>query len=67
MMCSAATGKRHPAEREYLAFLERQDQSAHYVKRSAEWLKEKYPGSVETLIPKMRVLYRQKIATQSQG
>lgn len=67
MRCSVAGGDRHPAEAEVLAFLERKDQTADYVKRSAEWLKDKYPGSAPAMLPKLRQLYRQKIATQSQG
>lgn len=55
-----ATGKSHPAEAEYLRFLQRQDQSSDYVRRSAEWIKDTYPGSVDTLLPKMRQLYKEK-------
>ena len=55
-----ATGDRHAAEAEYLQFLARKDQSSDYVRRSAEWIKENYPGSVATLLPKMRQLYKEK-------
>jgi len=60
MRSNVATGERHAAEAEYLQFLARKDQSSDYVRRSAEWIKGKYPGSVPTLIPKMRQLYKQK-------
>ena len=55
-----ATGDRHPAEAEYLRFLARPDQPSAYVKRCAAWVKATYPGSVATLIPRMRDLYTQK-------
>lgn len=58
---AAAEGRRHPNEANYLRFLSRDDQGADYVRRSADWIKENYPGSAPTLLPKMRELYRQKI------
>ena len=56
-----ATGKRHAAERELLAFLERQDQTADYVRRTAEWIKREYPGSAH-LLPRLRAIWREKSA-----
>lgn len=56
-----ATGRRHNGEAELLRFLERPDQTADYVRRTAEWIKAEYPGSVH-LLPKLRVLYRAKLA-----
>ncbi len=53
--------RRHPAEPELLRFLERQDQSADYVRRTADWIKAEFPVSTATLLPRLRVLYRQKV------
>ena len=52
--------RRHPAEAEFIRFLERKDQSSAYVKRCAEWIKIEYPGSVRTVLPKMRQIYKDK-------
>lgn len=57
---SAADGRRHPDEAAYLRFLARDDQTAAYVKRSANFIRENYPGSAAALIPKMREIYRKK-------
>lgn len=43
-----------------LAFLERRDQQADYVRRTAEWIKTDYPGSVH-ILPKLREIYKQKL------
>lgn len=44
-----------------MRFLERKDTSADYVRRSAEWLRNEYPGSEAALLPRMRKLYKQKL------
>jgi hypothetical protein len=64
MMSSAAGGKRHGSERELVAFLERQDQTAAYVRRTAEWIKDEYPGSAPALLPRLRALYRAKVLAE---
>jgi hypothetical protein len=61
------TGKRHNAEAELLRFLERPDQTADYVRRTAEWIKQEFPGSAPSMLPKLRQLYRMKIESQSRG
>ena len=62
-----AAGKRHAAEAELLKFLGRPDQTSDYVRRTAEWIKAEFPDSVPALIPKMRVLYREKKQNESRG
>jgi hypothetical protein len=61
MMSKPAAGKAHPDEEAYMRFLERKDTSADYVRRSAEWLRNEYPGSEAALLPRMRKLYKQKL------
>lgn len=53
--------KEHPDEKSLLKFLERKDQTADYVRRTAEWIKEEYPGSAERLIPLLRKIYKAKM------
>lgn len=60
----AAGDRRHPQEDTVLAFLARPDQSAAYVRRTADFIKEKYPGSAPAMLPKMRAIYRDKISKQ---
>lgn len=60
-MSNPAAGKAHPDEAALMRFLERKDNSADYVRRSAEWLRENYPGSEAALLPRIRKLYRQKL------
>jgi hypothetical protein len=55
-----ADGKQHPNEAAFLRFLERPDQGVLYVLRSVSWIRETYPGSVATMIPQMRRIYREK-------
>ena len=43
-----------------MKFLERKDQSSDYVRRTAEWIKEQFPGSAPAMLPKMRAIYRDK-------
>jgi hypothetical protein len=59
-----AGDRRHPQEGTVLAFLARPDQSADYVRRTADFIKEKYPGSAPSMLPKMRAIYRDKIRQQ---
>lgn len=61
-MSSADPFKRHPDEACVLAFLARPDQTAAYVRRTAEWIKEHYPGSAPSMLPKMRQIYRTKVS-----
>lgn len=56
-----ANGKRHTAEAELLRFLERQDQTADYVRRTADWIREHYPGSWPTMRPRLRAIYKAKL------
>jgi len=51
---------KHKDEAALLKFLARPDQTADYVRRTAEWIKKNYPGSVATLLPKMRAIYKNK-------
>lgn len=56
-----ATGERtHPSPYELLTFCARKDQSADYVRRTADWIKTEYPGSAEALLPRLRKIYREK-------
>lgn len=61
-MSSADPGRRHAAEDELLAFCRRDYQSADYVRRTAEWIRDTYPGSAASLLPQLRRLYREKLA-----
>lgn len=60
-----ASGDKHPNEGALMKFLERGDQTADYVRRTADWVKDRYPGSAPTLLPRMRRLYKNK--RQSEG
>lgn len=60
MMSSPVAGKRHPDEAELLKFCSRDDQSSDYVRRTADWIKEQFPASVPTLLPRLRQLYAEK-------
>lgn len=57
----ATSDRRHSNEAALLAFCARPDQSADYVKRTAEWVKKDYPGSAQAVIPRLRAIYREKI------
>lgn len=52
--------KRHNDEAALLKFCARSDQTADYVRRTAEWIKSEYPASAATLLPKLRQIYREK-------
>lgn len=52
--------RRHSDEAALLRFLERPDQSADYVRRTAEWIKQEFPGSAPSMLPRLRAIYRQK-------
>ena len=52
--------RKHASEADVLKFLERKDQSSDYVRRTAEWIKEQFPGSAPAMLPKMRAIYRDK-------
>lgn len=56
--------KEHPNEKNLLKFLERPDQTADYVRRTAEWIKREYPGSAARLLPLLRKIYKQKMQAQ---
>jgi uncharacterized protein Yka (UPF0111/DUF47 family) len=51
---------RHPHEADLLKFCERQDQSADYVRRTAEWIKKEFPASATAMLPKLRAIYKRK-------
>lgn len=53
------SGKRHTNEQALIDFCKTQGPA--YVKRTAEWVKENYPGSVPSVIPQLRKIYREKI------
>lgn len=53
-----AAGKAHAHPDDLLRFCA--TQSADYVRRTAAWLKEKYPASAPELVPKLRQIYRQR-------
>lgn len=53
--------KEHNDEKALLKFLERPDQTADYVRRTAEWIKEEYPGSAKRLLPLLRKIYKEKM------
>lgn len=52
--------KEHPSEKELIKFLSRDDQTADYVRRTAEWIKEEFPGSAKRLLPLLRKIYKSK-------
>lgn len=54
-----ASGKRHSNEAALIAFCRTQE--APYIRRTAEWLKENYPGSVPAVLPQLRKIYAEKI------
>lgn len=54
------SNKSHAAEAELLKFLERRSNTSLYVFRVVQWLKEKYPTSHAKLLPKLRVIYKEK-------
>lgn len=56
----ASSERQHPDPLQLLAFCRRPDQSSDYVRRTAEWVREKYPGSATALLPELRRLYRDK-------
>ena len=60
------SGRRHNGEAELLRFLERPDQTADYVRRTAEWIKAERPGSAH-LLPKLRQIYKNKIPDKRVG
>lgn len=56
-----ATGeRRHPDEAALLKFVGRQDQTAAYVMKTADWIKAEYPASAASMLPKLRQIYREK-------
>ena len=57
----ATSDRKHKDESALLAFCARKDQTADYVRRTAEWIKKEYPGSVAALIPRLRKIYREKV------
>lgn len=59
-MSKPANGKEHPHPELLLQFCERmaREIGRHYVARTAEFIQKNYPGSAPTLVPKLRVIYR---------
>lgn len=56
----ANSDRRHPNEKQLLAFLERKDISSQYVFDTVQWIKKEYPGSL-SMLPKLREIYKQKV------
>jgi hypothetical protein len=48
-----------------IQFCERQDQSADYVRQTAEWVKKEFPGSAAQMLPKLRKIYARKRGHQA--
>jgi hypothetical protein len=59
-VASSDATRKHPDEAALLKFLARPDQGADYVRRTAQWLKDNYPGSVASMTPRLRTIYREK-------
>lgn len=57
----ATSDRKHPDESALLAFCARRDNTADYVRRTADWIKEQFPGSASALIPRLRKIYRDKL------
>ena len=58
-MSSAASGDaRHPAEDEWIRYVEKHLIHQLELWRNVQWLKEKYPGSFTVLRPRLAALYR---------
>lgn len=55
-----SSNARHPDEPALIKFLERNDQTADYVTRTAKWLQDKYPASAQALRAKLKTIYRAK-------
>lgn len=53
-------GRRHPQEKHLLEFCEKMAKQIgrNYVARTAEMIKREYPGSVESMVPKLRAIYK---------
>lgn len=56
--------KEHNNEKGLIKFLERPDNSADYVRRTAEWIKKEFPGSAARLLPILRRIYKDKMRAQ---
>lgn len=54
------TGRQHPHPEILLDFCAKMGRAVgrHYVFRTAEMIKEKFPGSADALIPKLRAIYK---------
>jgi len=52
--------RKHPSPDDVLKFCARKDQTADYVRRTAEWIKTEYPGSAAAMLPRLRQIYREK-------
>lgn len=50
---------RHAHPKELLDLCERHGDSA-YIQRTAQWIKDNYPGSAGELLPKLRTMYKTK-------
>ena len=59
------SGKCHPNPGAVIQFCERQDQSADYVRQTAEWVKKEFPGSAAQMLPKLRKIYARKRGHQA--
>jgi mannose/fructose/N-acetylgalactosamine-specific phosphotransferase system component IID len=50
--------RKHQHEAEFMAFVEKQ--SLEYVRTSADFIRDHYPGSADKLLPMLRKLYAKK-------
>lgn len=56
----AKPGAEHPHPERLLVFCERMglEVGRNYVARTAEFIKANYPGSADSLVPKLREIYK---------
>ena len=52
-------GAQHPSEEEFLAFAKK-TLTEEYMKLLAAFIKNRYPGSAERVMPKLRIIYKEK-------
>ena len=54
------TGAKHPHEDHLLEFVRRFSPSSHYVWRTAEMIKAKFPASAGRMLPLLRKMYQEQ-------
>ena len=57
----AAPGLEHPHEQHLLDFLARHAPGPAYIKRTAEMVREQFPGSWDRMRPKLLALHRDAV------